>query len=1429
MKREWLAALFVGLVVGACASAPQKITVLDLRFDARLAAEIQYPEEDDLIPDEVITIAGKVIDPTAQLVCRVNSVEHLVQGPARNGQFVVENVTLKPGPNLIEVIASKGTVSSTVERRFEKVAQTSVRIMEPQDGTETKQTWISVKAIAPSGVDRMTINDQPAQKVGDFFVSSKVEIQEGINIVTARADVKGRRETSAIRIIKDTRPPVIEIVEPKDGTFTNNREIEFVGKVDDPKAKVFVDNVPAVVKDGEFRAVVPLQAAINEIAVYAVDPSANRSPPKRIRVEFDASRPQVSVLSPKPGELVRALPLTVSVGSTKAPFSIEATLDDNPETLVTQTFPVSPGQFQFPMTELPDGSHRLTVKITDAAGNADTIKVAIATDTNPPVISVGGVEDGATMTETRPIIKVEDPNLDAASVIVTLNNRPFRSGTPLSSRAGNSGPQELLIQAADKFGNRSELKIAFEIKVNPIERLLREWERAWNEDATIRARLVEPMVRDIDQAGRWKPIWTRLNPLREDTTANPVRPANGHLMAAYDVLDGIWPDIYKSPEVKMYYEVNRDLARSGIYQELAEALAGAHKAGTFEVLELLGLELSRPDRTGWSQLTDIAFVLDVFINYKDSRRLYGALYELGTMTLTASGQPGSELYDLPIDFLQPFFNLPPSEFDAMIDFQSKIVREHNAHKLPPRLLYNLIEIRNGKSFASVSRAPLACMVDPKRGRPLEKLMENWGAFIAHYVKDPNALEITETALFLMRDSLDYDSMESLSWALRYDDIDDMLEAVRVLAHADVFDKILTDVGKILTAKDIDGRPVPYTMLLAINGFLEPHKNFPNATYLDVILDGVNRLLTKDAQGKNSLEVVTDTFLDGLTAEQRRRMGDLFKYHTVDQKKRVLARPPKYPSDATRMLRLLDIAYTPLNCGIPVAFTDVIITFNMPGVPIKFPVDNLAVAAFEASKELSSGTAKRMAGMYDLMRRMAKVGNLFCEPNILDKLVDDPEPIKAMLNDAPIESTFRMVQELAKRGDAPYLVDMLHAVYISGAAGLNDPLMVVLFDEGIFENFVETLRAVRDTRLPSDPNKKALTAFLDGFANLLRKPPHKKDRIIKPWLNLIKKLVGTAENRKKLERVLIWMGGVLVDPPPGLKLRELDNNFGDLIACDEKGTIAREFARFMDADPKNGDLRVLVPYIRAYLTADANLALSFNRLLSEWLQKGTMVNGVRFIQKWVDIDGRYRNVLQDSLAVVVRPDARDVTPADAVIYGLTHTIAPVVKENRLKIRKVLEAENRPRLHRLMAYPFKTMQLNGQTSYLEQSLPAARKIYAAREPRTGRPSMNAFVRAYRVLAQQGVFLAVLDAQAVAADRGYLDKRRDPNVIGAFAQIMDRSLQKFDTQAAQGGSGGTSHAALTLEGHPGWDSGLWDRVVDGGRVALSPDAQVLFHDAK
>ncbi len=1409
MKRRFWAALSVALMLYSCAPAPTKVQVLDLRFDARLKAEISHPEEDDVVADEVITVAGRVIDPAAQLTARVNNEEVPVNGPTRGGYFTLDDVRLHPGPNLVEVMATKGTVSSMVERRFTLDQEVSVKILEPVDGADVRALWIAVKAIAPKDVDKIWINDQPVQRQGDFFTTSRVQIQEGINVIAARADVKGRREAFAIRVIKDSRPPVLEVKTPADGSSVNNREVEVSGTLDDPKAKVFANGLPAAVEGKNFRVMVPLKSSSNVIDIYAQDSSGNRSATTSVRVNYDASRPQVSVISPRPGELVRQLPLKVTVGSTKSPFSIEAVLDDNPESQVQQTFQVSPGEFSFAAPDLADGNHKVTVKITDAAGNSDILNVQVSTDTNPPVVTVAGVEEGAQITETKPIVEVKDPNLDPASVLITLNGRPFRSGTPLSSRTGNSGPQELAVVASDRFGNRADFKVNFDIKLNPLERLLREWERAWNEDEKTRTRLVEPMMRDIEAAGKLKPILTRFNPLREDTSVSPVRPANGNLMAAYDVLESIWPDIYTSQEVKQYFEVNRDLARNGVYQEMFDALAGAHKAGTFEVLELLGLELSKPDKAGWSQLSDMTMILDVFVNYKDARRLYSAFYEMGNMDLDGDRKTNYEFFDLPLEFIAPFFNLPQKEFEAMIDFQAKVTVEKGAHKLAPRLLYNLIEMRNGKSFASVSRVPLACMVDPKKGRPLEKLMESWGSFMAHYLKDPNALEITETVLFVMRDSLDIDSMDSLSWALRYEGIDDALEAFRVMAQADLFDKILSDVGKILTAKDIDGRPLPYTILLGLNGFLEPHKDFPNATYLDVILDGVNRLLTKDAQGKNSLEVVTDTFLDGLKPEQRKRMGDLFKYHTINQKQRVLARPPQYPSDSTRMLRLLNTAYTPMNCGIPVAFTDVIITFNMPGIPIKFPTKNLAVSAFEASKDLSASTAKRMAGMYDTMRRLAGVGNLFCEPNILDKLVDDPEPIKAMLNDAPIESMFRMVQELAKRGDAPYLVDMLNSVYISGAAGLNDPLMVVLFDQGIFENFVETLRAVRDTRLPSDPNKKALTVFLDGFANLLRKPPHRKDRIIKPWLNIAKKLVGTTENRKKLERVLVWLGEVLKNPPEGMRIREIDNNFGDLVACDQKGTLAQEFARFMDADPKNGDFRNLVPYIRAYLTVPSNVALSFNGLIAEWLEKGTMVNGVRFIQQWVDIDARYNNVLSDSLAMVVRPDAKDNAQADALVYGLTKTIVPVVKENRLKIKKVLNPENRPRLHRLMAYIFKTMQMNGQTSYLEQALPAARKIFNAREPRTGRSAMNAFVRAYRVLAQQGVFLAMLDAEVVAAEKGYLSKDRDPNVLEAFARIMDRSLTKFTVKSASldGMPVSKPYASLPADG---WDQTVWDAAV-------------------
>ncbi len=1371
-----------GLLAASCGSkskAPAYLRIRDLRYSRQLSIEMIEPKGAVVTAERVVEIRGRIRDSEAAVTAIVNGRDAEVDGPAKStGEFSIHALTLQDGPNEIVFTARKGTLSNEARVLITRAGAEKIAVHSPREKALVADRWIRVEGEAPASFKNLQVNDIAAKRPrpdSPSFTAEGVYINDGVNrLAVTGVDEAGQKWLAVVSVLRDLTPPLISLTTPPEEASSNEPDVVFEGTLDDSTARLTLNGelVPVDPATGAFRVTAPLIGPEGRYKLEALDNANNRSEVSRL-VKFDADRPFVKILEPAPGTLLARSFLPLKVHSSKVPAKIEVLLDDVSvgETQLT----ASPFSYQVENLDVPDGPHKLLVRLTDSAGNKAEARGSVSSDTKAPLIEVQGVAEGMTTERARISVSVKDPTLDSSSVRITLDGRPFINGTSLDYRADGGGARVLRVEARDSYNHAASLSIRFHLGPNDLSDWVAETARQWTADPVRRDRLVEPLLTDLGLAGRDGPIRAAYGRIAEALSARPPRLTNPDVAAAFRAFQALYPEPYAMPELRMLYEAQRDLSRDGLYLDLAGVIAEGQRNGAARVFDKLIGALSAPDAKGRSPLTDILLVLDAFARYSRRDKMFAALYELPDLDLDWNPATKDDLFDILLEFLSALFEQDKKDLEGMLDFQAKIC-DKDAYKLGPRFLYEMIDLSRGNSVVNEAYEPLACVFAQSTNRPYDRFFKSLAAIIEHFLQDPRRRPITRGALNLAKQALRDDVLDSAAIMANYPDVTALHEAFMVLSQKEVFDKALTDLGRILAAKDHDGRPVAYSILIALDGFFEKDEIHPNQSYAETMLDGIERLLQRDAQGRNSLEIVLDAFLDKLNQAQRLRMGEIFKYHTLADGKKIPAKGREFPSDSQRLLKLLDTCYTPFSCGAPIAFTNVVIPINLPGIPIKFPTKNLAVAAFEASAKLDVKTVERFAGAFDFLAKVAVVGDLVCEPDVLGELVADPAPIRALLKTTPLAEIFVMIQELARRGDAPYLVELLHSLYLSGAVGLFDPTMNAIFEQGVIENFIRSLKTVRETPLPSNPKRKALAVFLDAAAYALRVAPGRRQRTVRPFLLLLDRVLSNDESRAQAQAFLEWLSAILNDPPPNLDLRDLDNIAGEIVGCDRHGKAVRAFAKLMDEDPKNGDIKYLMPYAQMYLDAPPELALAFVDVVAKILRRGVASQALYLLQKGVEVDKKYDRALLGVLGDVLRPDRSGRAPLDPLLYHVLTTAEPVVKAERELIRRVLEEKNRSSARRLMRFPFTMMRKNGDVSYMEMNVPAARIFFSKKAPGTGEFYMDDVNRAVSVVFKEGLFAAFADAQRLAWDKGYFTPARQPDILEGYADVVGTALKKW-----------------------------------------------------
>lgn len=156
-----------------------------------------------------------------------------------------------------------------------------------------------VTSAAHSGPNRITYT--PASPLSDGVHTVKIIV----------VDKAGNTSSASWSFTVDTLPPIVKITSHKAESFVNRSPVLITGTVDDPKARVTVSGIAAVVEKGVFSARVNLVEGKNSITAVAVDPFGNTASDTVI-ITLDSRPPAVEITSPSPNSIMNTKTVVVS-------------------------------------------------------------------------------------------------------------------------------------------------------------------------------------------------------------------------------------------------------------------------------------------------------------------------------------------------------------------------------------------------------------------------------------------------------------------------------------------------------------------------------------------------------------------------------------------------------------------------------------------------------------------------------------------------------------------------------------------------------------------------------------------------------------------------------------------------------------------------------------------------------------------------------------------------------------------------------------------------------------------------------------------------------------------------------------------------------------------------------------------------------------
>jgi hypothetical protein len=316
-------------------------------------------------------------------------------------------------------------------------------------------------------------------------------LSQGRNVTSTKQSVNGTTDLIAAAsgsgqifagrqdlVSQDTTPPTVTISSPASGaTVSGTRSVAATAadNVGVTGVEFFVDGAPlGTDSTAPYEVAWDTTAASNgshTLTARARDAAGNTSTSAPVTVTVsngpppDTTAPTVAISSPASGATVSGtVPVKATASDNVGVTGVEFFVDGAP----LGTDSTSPYEVAWDTTTASNGSHTLTARARDAAGNTSTstpVTVTVSNgappDTTPPTVAISSPASGTTVSGTVPVTATASDNVGVTGVEFFVDGAPLGTDSTApyevawNTTAASNGSHTLTAVARDSAGNRT--------------------------------------------------------------------------------------------------------------------------------------------------------------------------------------------------------------------------------------------------------------------------------------------------------------------------------------------------------------------------------------------------------------------------------------------------------------------------------------------------------------------------------------------------------------------------------------------------------------------------------------------------------------------------------------------------------------------------------------------------------------------------------------------------------------------------------------------------------------------------------------------------------------------------------------------------------------------------------------------------------------
>ncbi|MEW6777131.1 MAG: hypothetical protein AB1405_12615, partial [Bdellovibrionota bacterium] len=333
--------------------------------------------------------------------------------------------------------------------------------------------------------------------------------------------------------------------------------------------------------------------------------------------------------------------------------------------------------------------------------------------------------------------------------------------------------------------------------------------------------------------------------------------------------------------------------------------------------------------------------------------------------------------------------------------------------------------------------------------------------------------------------------------------------------------------------------------------------------------------------------------------------------------------------------------------------------------------------------------------------------------------------------------------------------------------------------------IALLGELSDVHLKSEPRRTMLNESIDFLTYLLvGDPKNGINPVADPVLDTLFGILLDDVKSERFFRVLSETSRIILNPPSGLDVKDLDNQLSDILKCDPPLEFAAVLRDQLDGNPSNGDAHPAVPILKLLAKADPKLVAVALRQSGRHTEKGHDEKLFVFFKRiyeaekpdWYPIISLSEEIFKakrggksifergGQIAALSLPEgAKGKLPVLQGIFSEKH--APDLLGLYKQFQRVLLQPEKPG---------KKGAAETGLSVVERLAPGAGTLARAADPFTGKPLVDDLVILLDAAHHSGLDDATLDLLVVLQDQGLFDRNKTPNVMSTVGDIF-KEIQK------------------------------------------------------